>query len=48
MTIYNALEAKLGRKPLNSEIKAEINRILTEALIERAEKGKLSHQRKRR
>jgi hypothetical protein len=46
-TIYEALKAKLGREPTNAELKADVKRILNEALIERAEAGKLSHQRKR-
>ncbi len=45
-TIYEALYAKLGREPTNAELKADVKRILTEALIERAEQGKLKHQRR--
>jgi hypothetical protein len=37
--------AKLGREPTNAEAKAECLRILKEAAIERAERGKLAHQR---
>ena len=48
LTIYEALKLKLGRNPTNAEIKADVKRILTEALIERAEAGKLAHQRKGR
>lgn len=48
MTIYDALKAKLGREPTMPEIKAEIERIREEALIDMAEKGGLRHQRKRR
>lgn len=44
-TIYQALADKLGRIPTNAEIKADIQRILSEGLIELAEKGKLRHQR---
>lgn len=44
-TIYEALRSKLNRAPTNAEVKAEIERIKTEALIELANKGKLKHQR---
>jgi hypothetical protein len=47
MTIYTALKQKLGREPTNAEIKAEVQRIKTEALIEAATAGKLAWQRKR-
>ena len=47
MTIYEALKAKLGREPTAAEIKADIERIGEESLVERATKGKLRHQRKR-
>lgn len=46
MTIYEALRQKLGREPTNPELKADIARILDEAMIDRAEQGKLVHQRK--
>jgi len=46
-TIWNALARKLGRQPTNAEAKAEIKRILQEALVERAGKGKLPHQRRK-
>lgn len=46
-TIYQALAAKLGRTPTNDELKADVKRILTEALVDTATKGKLKHQRKR-
>ena len=46
MTIYEALARKLGRKPTNVELKTEIKRIIQEAIIEQAEKGKLLHQKK--
>lgn len=47
-TIWQALAEKLGREPTNAEAKAEVQRILADGLRELAEKGKLSHQRKRR
>lgn len=46
-TIYEALRVKLDREPTHAEIKADVHRILTEAMIERAEQGKMPHQRKR-
>lgn len=45
-TIYEALAEKLGRAPTNSELKAEVERIKTEALIGRATAGKLKFQRR--
>lgn len=45
-TIYGKLKAKLGREPSNKELKEEIHRILSEAAIDMASKGKLPHQRK--
>ena len=47
MTIYEALRAKLGREPTRDELRAEVARIKTEALIEVATRGRLPHQRKR-
>jgi hypothetical protein len=47
-TIYEALVKRLGRNPTDSELKAEVKRIMQEALVEAASKGKLPHQRKRR
>ena len=47
MTIYEALKTKLGREPTNDELKADVKRILQEALVSRAEKGKLPHQKRR-
>ncbi len=46
MTIYEALKRKLGREPSNAELKADVKRILQDALVERAEVGKLSHQKR--
>lgn len=45
-TIWNKLAAKLGRQPTHAEATAEIQRILTESLVERAGQGRLPHQRK--
>ena len=45
-TIYEALKAKLGREPTNAELKADVQRILTDGTRELAEKGKLRHQRR--
>ena len=46
-TIWNRLAAKLGREPTNAEAEAEVKRIMTQALIDTAEKGKFPHQRNR-
>lgn len=46
-TIYEALHKKLGREPSNAELKADVQRILTEGTQEMASKGKLRHQRRR-
>lgn len=48
VTIYEALRTRLGREPTNAELRAEVNRIKEDALIEAAAKGRLAHQRKRR
>ena len=45
MTIYQSLANKLGRTPTSAELKAEIQRIKDEALVDLAGKGKLSFQR---
>lgn len=45
MTIYEALRAKLGREPTHAEIREDVRRILDAAIVERAEAGKLKHQR---
>ena len=47
-TIYQALADKLGRTPTNVEIKADVERIKREALIECASKGKLTYQKRKR
>lgn len=44
-TIAEALAAKLGREPTHAELRADVSRILSESRIERAEAGKLPHQR---
>lgn len=46
-TIYEVLRDKLGREPTHAELCADVRRILTEARIERAEAGRLPHQRGR-
>jgi hypothetical protein len=48
MTIYEALKVKLGREPTNAELKADVQRIKEDGLVEMAEAGKMQHQRKRR
>ena len=45
-TIHAALRARLGREPTHRELVAEVKRILNDALIERAEAGKIAHQRR--
>lgn len=45
-TIWNKLAARLGREPTDAEATAEVKRILDECLVERAEAGKLRHQRR--
>ena len=47
MTIYAALKARLGRTPTSAELRADVDRIKTTALVELATKGKLRHQRRR-
>ena len=46
MTIYEALRRKLNREPSHAELKAEVQRILDEAFVARAEQGKLAHQKR--
>lgn len=46
-TIYQNLKTKLGREPTHQELCSDVKRILEECTIERAEHGKLLHQRKR-
>ena len=47
-TIWQALTEKLGREPTNQEARDEVRRTQDEALVDRAEKGALPHQRRRR
>lgn len=46
-TIYEALCIKLGRKPTDAEVRADVERIKREAITELAVQGKLRHQRRR-
>lgn len=39
MTIYAALKARLGRTPTSAELRADVDRIKTTALVELATKG---------
>jgi len=45
-TIYEALKTKLNREPSHAEICADVRRILADATRERAEAGKMRHQRR--
>lgn len=45
-TIYSVLKAKLGREPSHKELVDDVKRILDDVTIERAEQGKLRHQRR--
>ena len=45
-TIWEALAEKLGREPTHNEACNEVKRILEECVIERANAGKLQHQRR--
>jgi hypothetical protein len=45
-TIHNRLKARLGREPTNEELREEVRRILSEVECERAERGKMRHQRR--
>lgn len=47
-TIYEALRAKLGREPTNTELKTDVARIIENGFVQAAEQGKLPHQRKTR
>lgn len=46
-TIYEVLRDRLQREPTHNELCAEVKRILTDSLVERATTGKLQHQRNR-
>jgi hypothetical protein len=43
-TIYEVLAEKLGRTPTNAELKADVERIKSEVLVDLAGKGKLRFQ----
>ena len=45
-TIWNRLAVKLGRQPTDAEATAEVKRILSEGLVDMADKGRLRHQRR--
>lgn len=45
-TIYEVLKAKLNREPTHAELCADVQRILKDALVQRAAAGKLKHQRR--
>lgn len=45
-TIYAVLKRKLGREPTNAELRDDVQRILTDVMVERAGKGRLPWQRK--
>lgn len=47
-TIYEALRAKLRREPTHAELVADVKRILADGTRERAERGRLRHQRRER
>lgn len=46
LTICEALATKLGREPTSAELKADVERILEDSLVERAAAGQLTHQRR--
>jgi len=46
-TIYEVLRDRLGREPTHQELCADVKRILTEAMVDLAEAGKLAHQKRR-
>lgn len=46
MSIYDSLAKRLGRKPTNDEVRAEVRRIIREAYEDVAQAGRLPHQRK--
>jgi hypothetical protein len=47
-SIYEALRDKLGREPTNAEVRADVERIKTDALVKTATGGKLRHQKRHR
>jgi hypothetical protein len=46
-TIYEVLRDRLGREPTNAELRADVERIKSEAYVETAARGGLPHQRRR-
>ncbi len=44
-TIWNVLARKLGREPTDAEATAEVHRIMQDATIDLADRGKLRFQR---
>ena len=46
-TIWAKLALRLGREPTEAEAAIEVKRIMEQDLIDRAERGKLPHQRRR-
>lgn len=44
-TIWNVLARKLGREPTSAEASAEVRRIMNDATVDLAERGKLRYQR---
>lgn len=47
-TIYEALRDRLRREPTNQELRAEVQRIKEDVLVEQAGRGQLRHQKRRR
>lgn len=45
-TVYNKLKEKLGREPTSAELKDDVKRIRSEALVDMASQGKLRYQHK--
>lgn len=45
-TIWNRLARRLGREPTEAEARHEVDRILTDAMIDLAGAGKLRYQRR--
>lgn len=47
-TIYEALCTKLGREPTSNELRADVERIKSAAVITLAHSGRMRHQRPRK